>query len=430
YSVLFRTGDLARIVDGVLVYEGRADSQIKIRGHRVDINQVKLSMLKVDHVDKVHVMCYMPGEVNQRLILFHSSQDDKLLPEKFREKLCSLLQPHMIPQLIQMDELPLLVNGKVDGQQLLKLYEQRQEGDEREVEVDVSGVSKEEAGVARTLLLTVARVLGPQVARSQRLSLNTSFFDIGGNSLNSVLVVTSLIDLGYSIGIGQFMKAKTFREVVTKLRRVSLQEEDIGDMCRQAGDTDQYTCHMLDHHHKDAVSSLIGESYCKMGDLEQWVHTQPWEYVHLLDQLYNELLHQQLSYVLTRKCSEEVVACSLNFDLNDEPPLPDLSPELGYIITFVDHCIKLSKGFSLLTCSTSSQVESHKMTLLAWPDQPQHSIMSGAASPRRLRLPESDKEPRHPDDDHIPRAVGIEHIVPRCDPKRHRGGKFVSVQDT
>ncbi|XP_053634432.1 uncharacterized oxidoreductase YjmC isoform X3 [Cherax quadricarinatus] len=59
-----------------------------------------------------------------------------------------------------------------------------------------------------------------------------------------------------------------------------------------------------------------------------------------------------------------------------------------------------------------SQVESHKMTLLAWPDQPQHSTMSGAASPRRLRLPESDREPRRPDDDHVPRAAGVEYIVP------------------
>ncbi|KAK8740652.1 hypothetical protein OTU49_002633 [Cherax quadricarinatus] len=352
YSVLYRTGDFGRIVDGVVVYEGRTDSQIKIRGHRVDMNEVELAMLKVDNVDKVHVMCYRPGEVNQALVGFYTStrsnsssnnsQDDKLVPEKLGQKLSLLLQPYMIPQLIQIDELPLLVNGKVDRQQLLKIYEQRQ--DESEVEVDVSGVSEEERSVARTLLLTVARVLGPQVARSEHLSLNTSFFDIGGNSLNSVMVVTSLIDLGYSIGIGQFMKAKTLGEVASQLQKASLQEENIGDMCKPADDTDQYTCHMLDYHHKEAVISLISESFSRKGDLEMWLHTQPSDYVGMLNALYDHLVHKQLSFVLRRKGSEALVACSLNLDLRDEPPIHDVSPKLECILTFLDHCEEPAKS--------------------------------------------------------------------------------------
>nr|XP_053634702.1 uncharacterized protein LOC128690171 [Cherax quadricarinatus] len=338
YSVLYRTGDFGRIVDGVVVYEGRTDSQIKIRGHRVDMNEVELAMLKVDNVDKVHVLCYRPGEVNQALVGFYTStrsnsssnnsQDDKLVPEKLGQKLSLLLQPYMIPQ-VSVQLLYLYNHRSVyncytyttTGQcttvtliqpqvsvQLLHLYNHRhiyeQRQDESEVEVDVSGVSEEERSVARTLLLTVARVLGPQVARSEHLSLNTSFFDIGGNSLNSVMVVTSLIDLGYSIGIGQFMKAKTLGEVASQLQKASLQEENIGDMCKPADDTDQYTCHMLDYHHKEAV----------------------------------------ISFVLRRKGSEALVACSLNLDLRDEPPIHDVSPKLECILTFLDHCEEPAKS--------------------------------------------------------------------------------------
>lgn len=61
-------------------------------------------------------------------------------------------------------------------------------------------MSAEDEAKARALLLTVARVVGPTVTRGERLSIGTSYFEVGGNSLNSVLTVTSLQDLGYNIG--------------------------------------------------------------------------------------------------------------------------------------------------------------------------------------------------------------------------------------
>lgn len=68
--------------------------------------------------------------------------------------------------------------------------------------MDVSGASCEQQEAARVLLQTVGRVLGPAIAVGPRsLSLSSSFFDLGGNSLNSVLTVTSLADLGYNVGM-------------------------------------------------------------------------------------------------------------------------------------------------------------------------------------------------------------------------------------
>lgn len=53
------------MVDGALVFEGRADTQIKVRGHRVDLIEVDMAIKKVKGVDKVTIICYSPGEVNQ-----------------------------------------------------------------------------------------------------------------------------------------------------------------------------------------------------------------------------------------------------------------------------------------------------------------------------------------------------------------------------
>lgn len=65
YNVLYRTGDFGRVVNGALVFEGRADTQIKVRGHRVDMTEVDMAVKKVKGVDKVTMICYKPGEVNQ-----------------------------------------------------------------------------------------------------------------------------------------------------------------------------------------------------------------------------------------------------------------------------------------------------------------------------------------------------------------------------
>lgn len=65
HSRLYRTGDFARLVKGSLIYEGRTDSQVKVRGHRVDLSEVEQAVAAVPGIDKTVVLCYKPGETEQ-----------------------------------------------------------------------------------------------------------------------------------------------------------------------------------------------------------------------------------------------------------------------------------------------------------------------------------------------------------------------------
>lgn len=65
HSRLYRTGDFARLVKGSLMYEGRTDSQVKVRGHRVDLSEVERAVAAVPGIDKSVVLCYRPGEIEQ-----------------------------------------------------------------------------------------------------------------------------------------------------------------------------------------------------------------------------------------------------------------------------------------------------------------------------------------------------------------------------
>lgn len=63
--MLYRTGDFGRVVGGKLFYEGRTDSQVKVRGHRVDLSEIEAVLQKLEEVDKVYILVYKPGEFSQ-----------------------------------------------------------------------------------------------------------------------------------------------------------------------------------------------------------------------------------------------------------------------------------------------------------------------------------------------------------------------------
>lgn len=129
YNRLYRTGDYASVrKGGAIQYEGRTDSQIKIRGHRVDLSEVERHLFSLDTlVDKGMVLCYRAGEIDQALLAFVTVHEtsNKVRPSgmQIEGALSGKLADYMIPQVIVVDTIPLLVNGKVDRQALLKSYE-------------------------------------------------------------------------------------------------------------------------------------------------------------------------------------------------------------------------------------------------------------------------------------------------------------------
>ena len=198
FSKLYRTGDFARLETGILLYEGRTDSQVKIRGHRVDLSEVEKAVSGVNGVEKAVVLCYQPGEMNQALLAFVKSaalMNENQIENMLRQKLTE----YMVPQVVLVESIPLLVNGKIDRQALLKSYESTNNNDDAcvEIDIDYSGVESEKMEAAKVLFDTVASVLN-STARAA-ISLKANFYEIGGNSLNSIYTITRLNEEGYHI---------------------------------------------------------------------------------------------------------------------------------------------------------------------------------------------------------------------------------------
>lgn len=122
---MYQTGDYASVQKGGIIhYEGRTDSQVKIRGHRVDLSEIEKHLREIEGVNKGIVLCYHGGQMDQAILAFASVKSSSQLHELQIEKILrNKLPEYMTPQVIIIDQVPLLINGKIDRQALLKMYE-------------------------------------------------------------------------------------------------------------------------------------------------------------------------------------------------------------------------------------------------------------------------------------------------------------------
>jgi len=121
---IYRTGDLARLEDDGLVYfVGRSDSQIKSRGHRIELGEVEVAVNSLDAVREVAVVAVDTGDFDAKAICCAwAPTDDAPEGERLRSELQPILPAYMLPsRWLRLDNLPKNANGKIDRPRLREL---------------------------------------------------------------------------------------------------------------------------------------------------------------------------------------------------------------------------------------------------------------------------------------------------------------------
>lgn len=230
FGRLYRTGDYASLdKNGIIQYEGRTDSQIKLRGHRVNLIEIEKQLLSIQHVEKGVVLCNSANQILAFVTIKAESHAHQ--PIRFEKILRTKLVDYMVPQVTVIEKLPLLVNGKIDRQSLLKMCEDRKvkgkwrrtysynlqsfNDSKLSLDFDYSGVMICDYEKCRILFETIAEVVG--YSTQTTLSLHSNFYEIGGNSLNSLFTVLKLRSNGYFIAIDQFISAINLREILNRM---------------------------------------------------------------------------------------------------------------------------------------------------------------------------------------------------------------------
>ena len=166
----YRTGDEGRWRGGgELEYEGRMDGQVKVRGYRIELGEVEEAMRRCRGVKEAVASVRGEGEARRLVGYYVKEAGVEVEWRRLREELREELPGYMVPEaVVEIAEVLLTSNGKVDRRALPEVEEEMQE---REEEREKTGMEEE-----------VARIWG-EVLGKERVGLADNFFDLGGNSL-------------------------------------------------------------------------------------------------------------------------------------------------------------------------------------------------------------------------------------------------------
>ena len=224
-GTLYRTGDLATLgADGVVAYLGRLDDQIKIRGFRVELGEIEATLLAHPAVAQAAVVAVANPDGSRRLVAYvvlAGTPDRDVERDLVQGELLALaraqLPDYMVPAQISVQpSLPQLTSGKVDRNALLALAP-------TPISDAAATAAVEPATEAETLLHDVwCEVLG-----HRRLDVATSFFALGGDSIQSIKMRAALERRGYTFTVTELFAFPTVQKLAARLRRYDGRHDEL-----------------------------------------------------------------------------------------------------------------------------------------------------------------------------------------------------------
>ena len=180
--VLYKTGDLAQwSLDGNLEFVGRADSQVKIRGIRVEVAEIENHLMKRDDIKEAIVLAHESPHGDKYLcayVVMDGSEATKVGKDEWKSYLAERLPEYMIPShILVIEAIPFTPSGKIDRRNL-PIPEFSGE--------DFIGPRDM---VEEQLVEIWANVLG---TREENIGIDADFFQLGGHSLRATSVVSRI----------------------------------------------------------------------------------------------------------------------------------------------------------------------------------------------------------------------------------------------
>ncbi|TWK89228.1 hypothetical protein CHCC20331_1630 [Bacillus paralicheniformis] len=176
---IYRTGDMARwLADGCLEFIGRIDHQVKIRGQRIELGEIEHHLLTHEMVQEAAVLAVDTGKRDQMICAYFTA-DQELSSEELRRYAAEGLPGYMIPSVfMQLQELPLTGNGKVDRRAL--------------PEPDVTQASQKEYTAPRSRTEAQLADLWQEVLNVPKIGVHDNFFELGGHSLIGMTLIARI----------------------------------------------------------------------------------------------------------------------------------------------------------------------------------------------------------------------------------------------
>ncbi|QED47028.1 non-ribosomal peptide synthase/polyketide synthase [Cytobacillus dafuensis] len=203
-ATMYRTGDLGRLLpDGNMEFLGRMDHQVKVRGYRIELGEVEALLTAHPRVKESVVTVIKDGDINSGVAAYLVG-DKTITDNELRQYLFTYLPKYMLPaHYIWLEEMPLSSNGKIDRKSLPNPKEHLFE---RVFESPDTVTAKALAEIWTSLL------------GIENVSMNDSFFDVGGYSLKATVLVAKIYKKwGIEVPLEWVFRYSTLRELSEKI---------------------------------------------------------------------------------------------------------------------------------------------------------------------------------------------------------------------
>ncbi len=203
---MYRTGDLARwLPDGNIEYLGRIDEQVKIRGFRIELGEIESRIREIEKIKDCAVIARADSTGEKAIYAYYTS-DNEVSVSEVRDRLRENLPEYMMPAyLMQLEELPVTKNGKIDKRALPEIE---------------AIVTREYVAPRNEAEAAVCQAFS-EILNVERVGVKDSFFELGGDSIKAIRIISKLRNVGYSTIIKDIMTGRTAEKIAIALKIVT-----------------------------------------------------------------------------------------------------------------------------------------------------------------------------------------------------------------
>jgi amino acid adenylation domain-containing protein/thioester reductase-like protein len=237
-ETVYRSGDIVKLLaDGTIEYVTRRDSQVKIRGHRIELGAVEDYLAKYPNVQDTAVIAVKEANGQQALAGYYTTKNGVPLPEaSLRTFLLSKMPAYYVPKwLIHLAAMPLSPTGKVERKKLAG-YKIEQEPEQVIIEA-----SKQPHSAYHKLIAAAWE----QHLGKKQFSIDDDFFQIGGDSLAVIQALVHLKPHCQALTIQDLFHYKTMAELAERMEELEKVDRQPGSGRKPAKSGNIVTLHEM-----------------------------------------------------------------------------------------------------------------------------------------------------------------------------------------
>ena len=230
---LYKSGDLVRLTDdGNILYLGRMDHQVKIRGNRIELGEIEKALSAVDAVREAIVTATQSTDGSAQLIAYYIG-DNTVNSTTLQQSLSSQLPAYMLPAaFIAIDAWPLTPSGKINRNKL--------------PQPDWAALNEQAYVAPETATQKQLALIWAEVLQLEKVGIEDNFFHIGGHSLTATQALAKAqACFNVEVPLREIFENPNIRHIASLLDEAILQQAVFADASANQDDDDEMESFVL-----------------------------------------------------------------------------------------------------------------------------------------------------------------------------------------